>query len=212
MVSSGKAKREPRSNRVGRELTQLRRRNAEQLAQARERERRIDDALRDYAAAATRIASAEQTHDAKVQRLRERIDALTASHAEAVGQDVAAQALAVRQIYDSGRTARDLAELLDLSQRAVGRLLERSRDVEESSDASESAAERSASATDPSPAGQIPAMTAGAGSEDSEAPREATPGTANEPGGAPDVGPAGDAAADGAAPGWALDGPGEERV
>lgn len=208
MVSSGKAKREPRSNRVGRELALLRRRNAEQLAQARERERRVDDALRDYAAAATRIASAEQAHDAKARRLRERIDALAASHAEAVEQDVAAQALAVRQIYDSGRTVRDLAELLDLSQRAVGRLLETSRDVEQSGDASAAAAKWSMSAADPSPAEHIPVMTTDRGSADSGTPRDAAPGTANEPGGEQDVGNAGDDAA----PGWSLDGPGEDRV
>lgn len=57
-----------------------------------------------------------------------------------------AQALAVYRIYDSGRTVRDLAELLDLSQRAVGRLLDRARSSKDGGASRRPAAEPSVGA------------------------------------------------------------------
>jgi len=202
---SGKSARDSRSNRVGRELALLRRRNAEQLAQARERERRVDEALRNYAAATTRIASADSAHEAKVRRLRERIEKLTAAHAEALEQDVRAQAAAVRQISDSGRTVRDLAELLDLSQRAVGRLLERSRDVNKPSDVSRAAAPTGMTSNGSSTQEHVSATPADAGSAGPESTRGAGDQAGHAEGGPHGAGAAGDGA-----PVWALDGAGDD--
>lgn len=209
MVSSdsGKPTRDSRSNRVGRELALLRRRNAEQLAQARERERRVDAALRDYAEATTRIASADSAHETKVRRLRERIEKLAAAHAEALEQDVRAQAAAVRQISDSGRTVRDLAELLDLSHRAVGRLLERSRDVEEPGDTSATAAPTQKTSVGPSTQEHVSATPADVGNEDPEGALGTGDGAGHAEGGPHDVSEVGGDAA----PVWALDGPGDDR-
>jgi hypothetical protein len=202
---SGKPARDTRSNRVGRELALLRRRNAEQLAQARERERRVDEALRDYAAATTRIASADSAHEAKVRRLRDRIDKLTTLHAEALEQDVRAQASAVRQISDSGRTVRDLAELLDLSQRAVGRLLERSRDFNKPSEVSGAAAPTRMTSDGSSTQEHVSPRPRDAGSAGPGSARGAGDGAGHAQGGPHDAGAAG-----AAAPVWALDGAGDD--
>lgn len=199
---SGKPTSERRSNSVGRELAQLRRRNAEQLAQARERERRVDEALREYATATTRIAAADRAHDEKVRRLRARIDAVTAAYEETVEQDVMAQALAVRRIYDSGRTVRDLAKLLDISQRAVGRLLDRSRGSSETGSSRRAAAKLSTWA----PSSQTEQAREELSDDDSgEGPamtRAAAPGSAHDPG----------TASGGAmVPTWSVDGTVTER-
>lgn len=204
--SSAEPARDSRSNRVGRELALLRRRNAEQLAQARERERRVDEALRDYAAATTRIASADSAHEAKVRRLRDRIEVLTAAHAEALEEDVRAQAVAVRQISEGGRTVRDLAALLDLSQRAVGRLLEMSRDVGAPGD-SRGVAEPTRTTSGGSSAQEdVSATSADAGSPGPSGADGTGDGADNTLRGQP----AGGEAGGDAATMWALDGPGDD--
>lgn len=122
---AGRRGRQP--NRVADQLTQLRQRNKEQQADARERERRVDEALREFVTAGSRVDAAEQAHTAKVRRLRARIDALDEQHAAAVADDMAARAQAALTIHDCGRTVGEVADLLGLSQRAVTRMLRDAR-------------------------------------------------------------------------------------
>lgn len=122
---TGRRGRQP--NRAADQLAQLRQRNNDQLADARERERRVDDALRGFVTAGARIDAAAQAHAAKVRRLQARISALDEQQAVAVADDTAAQAQAALVIHECGRTVGELAELLALSQRAVARMLRDAR-------------------------------------------------------------------------------------
>lgn len=115
------------ANRVADRLAQLRERNNAQLAEARERERRVDEALREFATAGARIEAAEQSHANRVQRLQARIVALVQQQKDAIADDETARARAVLAIHECGRTVGELADLLALSERAVTRMLRDAR-------------------------------------------------------------------------------------
>jgi hypothetical protein len=114
-------------NRAADHLAALRERNEAQQEQALERERRVDQALRDYARAGARLAAADDAHAARVADLEERLARLQADHERAGRDDVLRQARAALTVHECGRTVADLAELLATSEKAVSKMLRRAR-------------------------------------------------------------------------------------
>lgn len=113
-----------RSAHVSHRLEQARKRRADQLAEQREREQRIDDALQEFAAAGETISDAERACTGKVQVYERKINELRAATQQAVAGEHARQARAALAINESGCTIEEVAELLELqSIREARRLL-----------------------------------------------------------------------------------------
>lgn len=112
-----------RSARVSRRLARARERNNRQLVQIREREVLVDRALRDYMAAADQVTLAEQACEDRVSALSARIGQARAERDRRVAAVEAAQAQTVVAIHLAGRTVKQVAELLELSEKATRHLI-----------------------------------------------------------------------------------------
>jgi DNA-directed RNA polymerase specialized sigma24 family protein len=99
---------------VSQQLARARERNTRQLAEIREQEVRVDQALHDYVAATEQIAVADRECEEKVAHLEARIRQVRAERDERVADVRAARADAVLTIHTAGRTVKQVAELLEL--------------------------------------------------------------------------------------------------
>lgn len=115
------------ANRAKDHLAKLRARNEAQQQEALERERRVDRALLAYARAGARLDAAAGALERRVAELQERIERAQADHERDVRDDRLRQARAALDVHESGRTLAELAELLDVSERAASRLLRDAR-------------------------------------------------------------------------------------
>lgn len=118
-----------RSTRVSRQLAQARERNNKQLIEIRERELQIDTALRDYVAATEQIEAVDRTCQDKVDQLERRITQLQSERDRAITDVQAAQAKAALAIHAAGRTVKQVAELLQLSEKTARQLIGRGRSL-----------------------------------------------------------------------------------
>lgn len=123
---SGRAR---RSTRVSRRLAEARRRNAEQLARQREQEQRVEDALTVFFDAGDRRVAAEEEcqrrvepHERAIARLREQRDVVVATLE-------ATQARAALTIHEADRTVEQVAELLEMGEKAARRLIAAGREA-----------------------------------------------------------------------------------
>lgn len=121
--ATDRSRRVRRSTQVIRKLERARERNNKQLAEARIREQRIDQALRDYFAATERIEVVERTYQEKIAQVEARIRQLRADCAAKVADVRAAQAWALFAIHGAGRTVKQIADLVDLSEKATRQLI-----------------------------------------------------------------------------------------
>lgn len=104
-------------------LERLRQRNAHQLAVQREAERRIETALKTYVDADVSISAVEHDRDDKLASLERQIEQIRTAAQRKIEQIRHQQAVAVWQISDAGRPMEQIAELLEVSQKEVRRLL-----------------------------------------------------------------------------------------
>jgi hypothetical protein len=125
--STGADRRARRSTRVSRQLAAARDRNNKQLVAIREREVLVDQALRDYVAASEEVVVADQVCQDKVAQLEQRIKEARTLRDDQVARTQATQAHAVAAIHDAGRTVKQVAELLALSEKATRQLLKDGR-------------------------------------------------------------------------------------
>jgi hypothetical protein len=116
-----------RPTEVAARLERLRKRNAAQLEAQREAERRVEVALTSYVDAEVSISGVEQVRDSKVADLERQIEQVRAAAVKDIEQIRARQALAVWQINDAGRTVEQIAELLEIPQKDIRRLLSAGR-------------------------------------------------------------------------------------
>lgn len=121
--TADRSRRVRRSTQVIRKLERARERNNRQLAEARIREQRVDQALRDYFAATERIEVVERTYQEKIAQVEARIRQLRADCAAKVADVRAAQAWALVVIHGAGRTVKQVADLVDLSEKATRQLI-----------------------------------------------------------------------------------------
>lgn len=126
--TTGGARRARRSTRVSRQLAQARERNNRQLVLLREREARVDRALRDYVAATEQIEALDAVFQDKLAQVEERIHRVRTQREKTVAEVRAVQARAVLAIHTAGRTVKQVAELLDLSEKAARQLIGVGRD------------------------------------------------------------------------------------
>jgi hypothetical protein len=108
---------------VIRRLDRARERNNRQLAELRDREQRVERALRDYFAATEKAESVEQSYVHKIERLRTQIDDLRAESAARVDQVRDGQARALFVLHDAGRTVKQVAELVDVPEKVARHLI-----------------------------------------------------------------------------------------
>jgi hypothetical protein len=118
-----------RTTRVSQQLARARERNNRQLIAIRERELQIDQGIRDYVAATQQIDTADQACQDKVTCLERKIVEARAARDMAVADVRAAQARAVWAIHTAGRTVKQIAELLELSEKAARQLMGRGRNL-----------------------------------------------------------------------------------
>jgi hypothetical protein len=123
-------KRARRSTQVSRNLEEARQRLANQLAEEREREERIKQALRGYMAAGEKIAGAELACEEKVAELEKRIARLREQSREKVAGAHTEQARAALTMHEAGRTVEQVAELVMASQKEARRLIAAGRDAD----------------------------------------------------------------------------------
>ncbi len=112
-----------RSTRVSRQLERARERNDRQLAQIWERERQVERELREYFAATDQIAAARQSCEDKVTQLMARVEQVRADTEAATADLLLAQGRAVFAIHTAGRTVRQVADLVDLSEKTTRHLI-----------------------------------------------------------------------------------------
>jgi hypothetical protein len=127
---STKRRRARRPTEVAARLQRLRKRNADQLAaqQAEQRgdheaERRAKTALKAYAKADVSIRAVEQDRDDKAAHLVQQIKLVREVAQRKIEQLRQQQTMAVWQLSDAGRTADQIAELLELPLTEARRLL-----------------------------------------------------------------------------------------
>lgn len=127
---STKRRRARRPTEVAARLERLRKRNADQLAahQAdqrgdREAERRVKTALKAYAKAHVSIRAVERNRDDKAAHLVQQIKLAREVAQRKIDQLRQQQTMAVWQISHAGRTADQIAELLELPLQEAHRLL-----------------------------------------------------------------------------------------
>jgi hypothetical protein len=122
-----KRRRARRPSEAAARLERLRKRNADQLETQREAERRIETALQSYVDADVAISGIEQDRDDKVANLEQQIEQARTAAQVQIEQIRAQQAMVVWQISDAGRTAQQIAELLELPQKEARQLLRAGR-------------------------------------------------------------------------------------
>jgi hypothetical protein len=175
-----------RSTEASRRLARARARNAAQLAEHRDAEKRVDAALREYLATSEKIADAEQKLADKLaeqDRVRLRL-------AEQTERKVAAerhqQARAALTIHESGRTVEQVADLLEVSVKVARALIAAGREADDTAQHADTADAEAEAARRPEPTRPL-AQSAGAPSSATadgvgDAPGEPpAPDTAGQP-------------------------------
>ncbi|TVT23389.1 hypothetical protein FNH05_33035 [Amycolatopsis rhizosphaerae] len=122
-------KRARRSTATSRKLEAARERLANQLAEERQREERIKQALRDYMAAGEKIAVAENACEEKVAALTNRIERLREQAREKVAGAHAQQGRSALAMHEAGRTVEQVADLLAVSEKKARQLIAAGRDA-----------------------------------------------------------------------------------
>ena len=112
--SSTRGRRPRRSTRISQRLERARQRNADQLAEQKRREQRVEDALREFIEAGEAIATEDAACEEKVAVLQRKIDALRAESQERVTGEHTRQGRAALAIHEAGRTVEQVADLLEL--------------------------------------------------------------------------------------------------
>jgi hypothetical protein len=112
-----------RSTEVIRRLERARERNNRQLAAVRDREQRVEQALREYFAASEQADAVERTYAQRIERLEVQIEQLRAECAARLGDVRSGRARALFVVHESGRTVRQVAELVELSEKATRQLI-----------------------------------------------------------------------------------------
>lgn len=131
---STRGRRPRRSTRISKRLERARQRNADQLAEQKQREQRVEDALREYIEAGDAIATEDAACEEKVAALHRKIGALRAESQERVIGEHTRQAQAALAIHEAGRTVEQVAELLELrSEKEARRLIAAGRAAAEAS-------------------------------------------------------------------------------
>ncbi|WP_017975777.1 hypothetical protein [Actinopolyspora halophila] len=120
-----------RSTRVSQQLARARQRNAEQLAEQRAREQRVETALRQFVEAGEAIATEQARCEDKVAVYQRKIDKLRADSEEKVVGEYTKQAQAALALHEGGgRTVEQVAELLELdSEKQARRLIASGREA-----------------------------------------------------------------------------------
>lgn len=161
-------KRARRSTLASRKLEAARQRLANQLAEERDREERIRQALRSFMDAGQKIAATEEACEEKVAELERRIERLREKAQEKVAGAHTEQARAALAMHEAGRTVEQVAELLEVSQKEARRLIAAGRGASAKPDGASSARrpDRAVwSASGINPASPAPAIGAVASSE-----------------------------------------------
>ncbi|WP_034271040.1 hypothetical protein [Haloechinothrix halophila] len=122
-------KRARRSTLASRKLEAARQRLANQLAEERDREERIKQALRSFMDAGQKIAAAEEACEEKVAELEKRIERLREKAQENVAGAHTEQTCAALTMHEAGRTMEQVAELLEVSQKEARRLIAAGREA-----------------------------------------------------------------------------------
>ncbi|MDA3644386.1 hypothetical protein LZ318_30760 [Saccharopolyspora indica] len=104
-----------RSARISRQLEEARRRNVQQLAEQRERERRVEGALREFVEAGDAIAMERAACEDRIAVLRRKMEVKQEESEAAVAGERDRQARAALEIHEAGRTVEQVADLLELS-------------------------------------------------------------------------------------------------
>lgn len=112
--TSTRGRRPRRSTRISQRLERARQRNADQLAEQKQREQRVEDGLREFIEAGEAIAAEDAACEEKVAALQRKIDALRAESRERVSSAHTRQAQAALAIHEAGRTVEQVADLLEL--------------------------------------------------------------------------------------------------
>jgi hypothetical protein len=172
-------KRARRSTAASRKLEEARRRLASQLAEEREREERIKQALREFMAAGERIAVAEEVCEEKVAVLQNRIRRLREQEREKVAGAHGQQARAALMMHEAGRTVEQVADLLALSEKKARLLIAAGRDV--AGPAGPELPRQKDHASEEATVGLLPPR-AGADAESGEVDDRARPGRSRESG------------------------------
>lgn len=128
---SGGKRRARRSTEVSRQLARARERNNRQLVAIREREVQVDQALRDYVAATEQIEAADLSCEERVAQWEQRMRQLREEHERTVLEVRSAQCRAVLAIHTAGRTVKQVAELLELSEKSARQLIACARDQQQ---------------------------------------------------------------------------------
>lgn len=121
--SSTTGKRVRRSTKTSERLQRARERQNEQLAEQKAREKRVRDAMRAFIDADEQRAEVEEAGQAKVADLERKIEEVNAETAAKVAGVRASQERSVWEMSQAGRTAEQIAELLELSVKETRRLL-----------------------------------------------------------------------------------------
>ncbi|WP_460959123.1 hypothetical protein [Parasphingorhabdus pacifica] len=134
-----RGKRPRRSTRISQRLERVRQRNADQLAEQRAREERVETALGEFVEAGDAIATEEHACEEKVATYQRKIDELRSETQQKVADQHARQAQAALAIHEAGRTVDQVAELLELrSEKEARRLIAAGREAADPDTSSES--------------------------------------------------------------------------
>ncbi|QIS22164.1 hypothetical protein [Nocardia terpenica] len=113
-------------------LQRSRRKTRDLRTAAREREKIVTAAVRDYIAAWAAIVELQRRRDADIDALHRQIAEVTERANERIGDHEVIQARAAAQIHAQGHTDDDIADLLEITPRHARRLLAAARAGERS--------------------------------------------------------------------------------
>ncbi len=151
-----------RSTRISQQLERARQRNADQLAEQRAREQRVEGALAAFVEAGDAIAIEEASCEDKVAAYQRKIDELRAETQTKITDKHTRQALAALAIHEAGRTVDQVADLLELrSEKEARRLIAAGRaapEQEASGTRSDEESNTESGATDDEATEQVPPM------------------------------------------------------
>ncbi|NQE91176.1 hypothetical protein [Nocardia terpenica] len=121
-----------RSPELAARLQRSRRKTRDLRTAAREREKIVTGAVRDYIAAWAAIVELQRRRDGDVDALHRQIAEVTQRANERIGDHEVIQARAAARIHAQGHTDDDIADLLEITPRHVRRLLAAARAGERS--------------------------------------------------------------------------------
>lgn len=112
-----------RSTEVSRELDAARDRYLAQLAEQRDKEKRVDDALARYYEAGLRISEAEEAASRKIEPLERAIAQIHEQREQLVTEQRAAQGLAALEIHETDLTVKQVGQLVGLKEKPARQLI-----------------------------------------------------------------------------------------